>query len=169
MRLLTPVNFVLLFLVICLAFGCSRQVKNEVTAEEAEDIVDAIAEIWNEGNLDLVDEFYSPGYVLRYVDIFEDKVGIDAYKKWITDNRASLSGFTVTREGEIITHADKIVLRWIAEGIKRGKKLRFMGVSIMRVKDGKVVEEWRYYNHASLLRQQGYTITPPAPPSPEKK
>jgi hypothetical protein len=96
-------------------------------------------------------------------------VGIDAYKKWITDNRASLTGFTVTREGDIIIHADKIVIRWIVEGISGGKKIRFMGVSIMRVMDGKVVEEWRYYNQASLLKQRGYTITPPAPPSPEKK
>ena len=153
----------------CLNFGCQKKVEYEISENDAKTILDAMAKIWNEGNLELVDEFYTPDYVRRYVDTYEDMVGIDAYKKWISNNRNSLEGFRTGREGDVITHADKIVIRWVAEGETRGKKVRFRGVSIMRVSNGKIAEEWLYFNRESLLRQRGFTITPPAPVSPEKK
>lgn len=141
-------------------------------------------DLWNEGNLSLVDEIYSTDYVRRYVDIYEDIVGIDAYKQWITNTRTMLPDFHVTSEAEMIVKDDKIVSRWIAEGTNTGplitpfgtfpstgKKVRFYGASIIHVVDGKIVEEWIYFNQASLLQQLGFTITPPAPPEPleEKK
>jgi predicted ester cyclase len=152
-----------------LNFGCQKLSEDEIDEKDAQTILDAMAEIWNEGNLDLVDEFYAPDYVRRYVDTYEDMVGIEAYKKWISNNRTSLSGFRTSIEGDVITHADKIVIRWIAEGKTGGKKVRFRGVSIMRVSDRKIAEECLYFNRESLLRQRGFTITPPAPVSPEKK
>jgi predicted ester cyclase len=164
-------NFLIVFCVsvFLLNFGCQKTNEYEVSEQDAKTILDAMAEIWNEGNLGLVEKFYTPDYVRRYVDTYEDMVGIDAYKKWITNNRNSLSGFQTSMEGDAIIDADKIVIRWIAEGKSRGKKVRFRGVSIMRVSNGKIAEECLYFNRESLLRQRGFTITPPAPVSPEKK
>ena len=169
MKSLDCLFMIFLSIVLILNSGCQKQAIYEINEKDAKSIVDAIAEIWNEENLALVDKFYTPDYVRRYVDTYEDIVGIDAYKKWISDNRTSLSGFHTSREGEVMTHSDKIVLRWIAEGNTGGKKVRFMGVSIMRISNGKIAEEWLYFNRESLLRQRGFTITPPTNLSPEKK
>jgi len=177
-----------LVLLLCFTFSCQKQVTEEVpegiTEEEAKAFMDAILEIWNEGNLDLVDEFYSADYVRHYVDIYEDIVGIDAYKQWIANTRTIFPDFNVTQEGEMIAKGDKIISRWIVEGTNSGplntpfgsfpstgKKARFYGVFIIHIVDGKIAEEWLYFNQASLLQQLGFTLTPPQPPEPpeEKK
>ena len=163
-------------LLLCFTFSCQQQVEEGITEEEAKAIIDGVLEIWNKGNLDLVDEHYATDYVRHYVDIYEDIVGIDAYKKWIADTRTGFPDFNVTPEGEIIAKADKIVLRWIAEGTQTGllampsgelpptgKKVKFFGVSITHIVDGKIAEDWLYFNQASLLQQLGFTLTPPQP------
>ena len=169
-------------LLLCFTFSCQQQVEEGITEEEAKSFMDAVLDIWNEGNLDLVDDFYSPDYVRHYVDIYEDIKGIDAYKQWITNTRTTFPDFNVTQEGEMIFKDDKIVSRWIAEGMNTGplntpfgtfpstgKKVRFYGVFIIHVIEGKIVEEWLYFNQASLLQQLGFTFTPPQPPAPQEK
>jgi len=165
-----------LALFLCFTFSCQQQVEEGITEEEAKAFIDRALEIWNEGNLDLVDDFYSPDYVRHHVDMYEDIKGIDAYKQWITNTRTIFPDFNVTQEGDTIFKDDKIVLRWIAEGTNTGplnmpigtfpstgKKVSFYGVFITHVIEGKIVEEWVYYNQASLLQQLGFTFTPPQP------
>jgi steroid delta-isomerase-like uncharacterized protein len=178
------ITIIPLALLLCLTISCQKQDEEGITAEEAKALLDSYLEIWNKGNLALVDEIYSPDYVRRYVDIYEDIVGIDAYKQWITSTLTTMPDFHVTPEGEMIVKGDKIVSRWIAEGTNTGllvtpfgifpstgKKVRFYGVFIIHVVDGRIFEEWLYFNQASLLQQLGFTITPPEPPEPpeEKK
>ena len=167
-----------LALLLCFAISCQQQVEEGITEEEAKVFIDRDLEIWNEGNLAVVDEGYDPDYVRHYVNIFEDFVGIDAFKKWITDVRTAFPDFHITIEGEIIVKADKIVSCWIAEGTNvgtflglppTGKKVKFFGVNILHIVNRKVVEEWIYLNQASLLQQLGFTFTPPEPPAPQEK
>ena len=174
-----------LVLLLCFAFSCRQQATEEIPEgiieAEAKTITDGILEVWNAGNLALVDELYASGYIRHYVDIYEDIVGIDAYKKWITDTRTSFPDFHVTLEDEIITGGDKIVARWVVDGTNTGplgtpagvlpptgKKIRFFGSMIVHIVNGKIVEEWLYFNQASSLQQLGFTITPPAPPEEKK-
>ena len=161
-----------LALLLCFTFSCQKQVEEGITEEEAQAFIERDLEIWNEGNLAVVDEDYDPDYTRHYVDIFEDFVGIDVFKKWITDVRTAFPDFHITIEGEIIVKADKIVSRWIAEGTNigsflglppTGKKVQFFGVNILHIVNGKVVEEWLYFNQASLLQQLGFTLIPPSP------
>jgi predicted ester cyclase len=113
-----------------------------------------------------------------------DIVGIDAYKQWITNTRATFPDFNVTQDGEMIAKGDKIVSRWIVDGTNTGplntpfgsfpstgKKVRFYGVLILHIVDGKIAEEWLYYNQSSLLQQLGFTFIPPQSQEPpeEKK
>jgi len=163
-----------LILLVCFAFSCRKQVTEEapegITEEEAKALVEKDSEIWNEGNLALADEIISPDYVEHTADISEDIVGIDAFKEGITNIRTSYPDFNVTVE-ELIVKNDKIVWRWVITGTNTGttgdipptgKKVRAEGVGILRVVNGKIVERLIYYNDATMLRQLGYTITPPS-------
>ena len=136
--------------------------KESITEEEAKALIERGLEIWNEGNLALVDELYAPDYVGHEVDISEDRVGIDAVKEWVTGARTMYPDLNITTE-EIIVKDDKIVERWTVTGTNAnyGKKVRYSGVCIFRVVNGKFVEGWYFYNEAEVLRQLGYTITPP--------
>ncbi len=44
-----------------------------------------------------------------------------------------------------------------------GKPFRFSGVSVDRIVDGKIVEEWVYFNLLEILQPMGFTLAPPGP------
>ncbi|GAH33116.1 unnamed protein product, partial [marine sediment metagenome] len=45
-----------IILLLCFTFSCQQQVEEGITEEEAKAFIDRALEIWNEGNLDLVNE-----------------------------------------------------------------------------------------------------------------
>jgi len=45
--------------------------------------------------------------------------------------------------------------------------VQWFGVAVIQVIDGKIVEEWIYFNAASIFQQIGFTITPPTQPEKE--
>ena len=168
----TYVATFILFL-LCLTFSCQQQVEEGLTEEEAKALVERDMEIYNEGNLTFVDEHIDSNYVQHSADKPEDIVGIDAFKEGITNLRTKYPDVNFTVE-ELIVKDDRIVWRWIFTGTNTGttndipptgKKIRIEGVGILRVVDGKIVERLPYYNEATMLRQLGYTITPPQEPS----
>lgn len=84
----------------------------------------------------------------------------------------------------MIVKGDRIVVLWTFSGTNTapfrtplgavpatGNKVQFSGVAIDRVDEGKIVEEWVYYNVLQVLQQLGFTLNPPQPPEPpeEKK
>jgi len=165
-----------LVLALCFALSCQKQGQEGITEEEVKSISERYLKVWNEGNLDLIDEFHAPGYVRHYVDVYEDIVGIDAYKKWVTDIRTSFPDFTIAME-ETVFMKDKIVVKGSATGTNTGplrtpmgelpptgKTIRFRLADIIQVVDGKITEEWIYYNQAPVLLQLGFTLVPPQPP-----
>lgn len=168
-HLLKKVTQLLTLILLCLAFSCQQLGKETITEEKAKALIDIDDEIWNEGNLDLIDEFYPSDFVIHEVDISEDLVGIDAYKEYVTDTRTMCPDYNCTLE-EIIVKDDKIVARYTVTGTNTGqfgdlpptgKKLRISVINIFRVANGKLAEVWIYYNLAAVLQQLGYTITPP--------
>ena len=165
-----------LALLLCFTFSCRVQGEEGITEEEAKALVERDLEIWNEGNLAVVDELYGSDYV-QHANELKDIVGIDAFKEDVTNLRTDYPDFNITIE-ELIVKNDKIVFRWIANGTNTGtandipptgKKMRVSGVGISHVVNGKFVERWMYYNEATVLRQLGFTFTPPQPPAPQEK
>jgi steroid delta-isomerase-like uncharacterized protein len=157
--------------IVGLVVTCQQPV-GEPTAkiEEMKALVERGLPIWNEGNLDLIDELYAPEYVRHNVDIQEDNVGPDGLKEIGT---AVLTGFPdyYGTIDEILVAGDKVVYRWTVTGTQTGpymdqaptgKPLRVSGVSIVQVAEGKFVEEWAYWNDLAVWQQLGYTLTPPA-------
>ena len=156
-------------ILLCLTFSCQQQGNNIKAEEEMKALMDSYIEIWNEGNLSLLDEILSPKFVRHQVDISEDIIGIDAMKENVTFYRTGYPDFNVTFD-ELIIKGDSIAERWTATGTNTGpfgdlpptgKKTKISGVTISHVVDGKVSEQWIFYNQAALLTQLGYTITPP--------
>jgi predicted ester cyclase len=168
--LLQIIMIIPIILLLCFTFSCQQQIEEGITLEEAKAFSDRDLEIWNEGNLAIADELYDPDYVGHSGEL-EDVVGIDAFKEDVTNVRTDFPDFKFTIE-EIFVKDDKIVERWIATGTSVGttdKKIRVSGVSILHVVNGKFVERWTHYNEATVLRQLGFTFTPPQPPAPQEK
>lgn len=167
--LLTKITSVITLIFLCFILSCQKQAEEALTEEEVKTLNGRISEIFNEGNVALVDELYTPEVVRHDCGLPEYIIGLDALKNYFTNNRTTFPDMNMTIE-ETIVKGDKIVWRWTITGTNTGsmgeipptgKKVRFSGVSIALLVEGKMAEIWDFYNQAALLQQLGFTITPP--------
>jgi len=165
---------ILLLFLLCVVFSC-RQTKEEgITEQDAKIFADHVLEIWNEGNLDRIDEVYAPEIIVRASTFPEDIVGLEGLKNWVDSTHMGFSDFNMTFE-EIIVKGDKIITRWTSSGIHTGvlsmplgelpptnKKIHISGIAINRMENGKAVEEIVVYNVLELMQQLGFALVPPS-------
>jgi predicted ester cyclase len=88
-----------------------------------------------------------------------DAVGVDAFYAYYDRMHASFSDIHVTVH-EALEHGDKVCVRWSCRmthtgsglGIPpTGKTVETTGISIMRVKDGMLVEGWQNWDMLAVL------------------
>ena len=176
--------FAVIALAVCLCLALSGQKKTEkgITDEEAKALIENALKAYNEGKLDLIEKVWAPEYILHDPQYPEGLVGLDALRKafveeskTFTDKNMKFGG--IFGKGDRIvafftwtgTHSGPIALPGGGELPATGKKLSFSGVYIGRVVNGKIAEEWLFYNPLEMLLPLGYKLVPPQPPEPEAK
>ncbi len=117
-------------------------------------------EILNKGNLDAFEELCAPNFVKHAIPPSPD-YGIEDSKKSVLMLRKAFPDIKYTVE-DMIEDGDKLVARWSAKGAHKGefmgipltgKQVTFSGIEIIRVEDGKAVEEWEELDRAGLMQQ----------------
>ncbi len=157
--------FAFIFL-LCLTYSC-QQVEEGITEEEAKALVDSDHEVWNGGDLSLFDEIFSAD-IVYHTGGGDTLVGTEAIKEHVSSWRESSPDYNQTLDELIIT-GDRIVFRWTMTYTTTGPsgdlpptKIKISGVTINYIVDGKISEQWHFFNTADLATQLGYTITPPS-------
>jgi steroid delta-isomerase-like uncharacterized protein len=170
-----------LVILLCFIFGC-QQKEEGITEEEAMAIHDLYVEARNTVNLDLLDEIYAEDVVVRDSGYPEELVGLDALKEYYSNNHRAFPDLHITFD-EMIVKGDRIIVLWTFSGTNTGplhtpsgdipgtgRKVQFSGIAIDRVDEGKIVEDWVYWNVLDILQQLGFTLNPPQPQeTPEGK
>jgi steroid delta-isomerase-like uncharacterized protein len=119
-------------------------------------------EVWNKGNLNVIDELDSPNYVDHDAPPGLP-AGIEGQKQFVKMYRTAFPDLRITVD-DVISEGDKVVTRWTARGThngplmeipKTGKKVTVTGISENRVVNGKFVEGWNSFDQMSLLQQIG--------------
>ena len=152
-------------------FGCATVQKGgELSEQEIKVLTAQMLDIWNKGDLALVDKVYSSEFMREVVDSFISPpiFDSDAFKRYIAAMRITFPDINFQID-EMIVKGDRLIVRYTSTGTNTGpgripptgKKIKFSAVSIIRVVNGKIAEELVYYNQAAVLRQLGYTFTPP--------
>jgi steroid delta-isomerase-like uncharacterized protein len=167
-----------LVFLLCFTFSCQQQVEEGITEEEAQAFTDRIVDMWNEANLTILDEVYSPEIVRHDCGVPEDIVGLENMKNYLENLFNAFPDLNLTVD-EMIIAGNKMVQRWTMTGTNTGsmgempptgKNVQFSGVSIGHFINGKAVEIWDYYNMLDMMQQLGFTLAPPQPPEfPEEK
>jgi len=129
-------------------------------------------EIVAQGNLDTLKdalvEVYADDIVLHEPD--EDVRGIEGLKQFVSMIRSAIPDLRITLEDDI-AEGEKVVSRWRAQGTHQGElmgiaptgnKVIITGITIHRIEEGKIVEEWENWDALGLMQQIG------AIPSPEE-
>lgn len=119
-------------------------------------------EVVNKGNLAAFDGYFSPDVVMNNSkDLKRQLAGIQSL-------RSAFRDFQLVIEDQI-AEGDKVVTRVTFQGTHRGeyrgvaptgKQVRYSGIAIDRIVDGKVVEMWHVADTLSLLQQIGAMPSP---------
>jgi steroid delta-isomerase-like uncharacterized protein len=151
--------------------SCQRAGESGLTPQEGERIASVYLEARNTPDLGLLDKIYDAEVVVHDCGAPEDIRGLDALKSYYEASHVGFPDFKAAFE-DVFVSGDKIVIRWTITATHRGplrglpptgKPVRFSGLAIDRVAQGKIVEEWVDFNVLDLLQQLGFTLVPPAP------
>jgi len=170
-----------LAVLICLSVSCQKRVTSGITEEEAKAIGDWYLKARNEANLNLLDNIYSSEVVVHDPSRPENIVGLEALKSQYKDTHTAIPDVKFSMD-DLYVKGDKIVWIFTMSGTitgaihtplgelpPTGKTFRFSGVAIDRIFEGKIAEEWVYFNVLDILQPMGFTLTLPQPPQPETK
>ena len=138
-------------------FTLSACAEMDKTAETNAALADRFAaEVWNNGNLDLIDEMISADFVRHLPNSWDTpKIeGAAAFKEYMTNIRTIYPDFH--REiHQRIAEGDMVAATWTVSGTNKdlNKKITVKGMSMTRYADGKAVEEWATWDTAGMQSQ----------------
>ena len=127
-------------------------------------------EVVTEGSLDTLEdafaEVYANNFILHEAD--EDIVGIEGLTQFVSMIRSAIPDLRITIEDDM-AEGDKVVTRWIGQGTHQGElmgvaptsnQLTFTGITIHRIEDTKIVEEWSNWDALGVMHQIGVDPSP---------
>ena len=153
MKIVTAViNFSLLFA----SFACasSLQEQNKALAKRAFD------ELLSKGKFELAQQLYAEDFVNH--GIHRD-ISFDEDQAALRDWHQAFPDLVIVPE-KLIAEGDLVTIYWIARGTNTGtgnglpatgKKGELPGITIWRIVNGKIKEEWSAFDQLSLMQQLG--------------
>lgn len=122
-------------------------------------------EVWNEGNTDTIDEMLHPEMVAHGLSDTrgQEIPGVDAFKVFHQNLRSAVPDLNVTveqtvAEGEFMVARCRVRGTHTGEGLgfpASGRPVDFSGMTMMRIVDNRVVENWDCYDFLTLMQQVG--------------
>jgi predicted ester cyclase len=115
----------------------------------------------NQGNLAVADELVSPRYTFH--NPTQPLHGPEGWKAFVTMVRTGFPDFEMTIE-DLLAEGDKVVVRMTGRGTHlgefqgiapTGRPVSGSGITICRLADGQVVDEWENYDELGVMQQIG--------------
>jgi steroid delta-isomerase-like uncharacterized protein len=133
-----------------------------VSADTNKEIVRRLAvEPWK-GNLGVIDELVAANYI-GHDPAAGDLQGPQGVKEFVTTYLAGFPDGKITVD-EQLAEKDLVATRWTGRGTHQGelmgipptgKQVTVSGLTISRLKNGKVIEEWSNWDTLGMLQQLG--------------
>jgi steroid delta-isomerase-like uncharacterized protein len=126
-----------------------------------------VAEVMNAGNLEAADQFIAPNLVVHN-PVPGQAPGREGCKQTLATLRNAFPDLHFTIE-DLLADGDKVMIRSTYRGTHRGELLGFpptgepvavMGIDLLRIADGQIVEHWGTYDQMEMLHQLGVLPSP---------
>ncbi len=123
-------------------------------------------EVWNKGNLNAADEVFAAEYARHDLRPGNALPGPEGQKRIAGDFRAAFPDLHMQVD-VMIAEADLVMARWTTTGTNTGawgsvpatgKQVKFSGVNIFRIANGKVIEIWNHRDDLGVMQQLGAPI-----------
>jgi steroid delta-isomerase-like uncharacterized protein len=135
-------------------FGSTLQEQNKATAKRA------FEEILSRGRYELAEQLYARDFVNHGI---HSNAGLEEDQAALKGWHAAFPDVVIVPE-KLIAEDDLVTIYWIARGTNTGtgnglpatgKKAELAGITIWRIVDGKIKEEWSAFDQLSMMRQLG--------------
>lgn len=122
----------------------------------------ALTEIWQQGNIAKIDEFYTSDFVNHTLPADQPQ-SLALEKQMVTNFRAAFPDFEVLID-DLLATEDKVILRGGWRGTHQGifmqmaptgKRVTVSEIAIFRLVNGKIAELWANTDQLGFLRQLG--------------
>lgn len=153
MKIVRPVSACFL-LVASSLFASPLQEQNKATAKRA------FEELLSKGRFELAEQLYAKDFVNhgihRDVSLEEDQAALKGWHQAFPD--------VVIVPEKLIAEGDLVTIYWVARGTNSGtgnglpatgKKAELAGITIWRIVDNKIKEEWSAFDQLSMMQQLG--------------
>ncbi|ESY70132.1 ester cyclase [Mesorhizobium sp. M0051] len=134
-------------------------------------VVRWFTDFWGETcDLSVVDDIAAPDMLLKY-SLHEPRRGRDDIKAFMTDFRAAFPDLNFWATADLIAEGDYVVGQWEGGGTHTGpafsdflvgslpaatgRTMRFTGITVLKVVDGRIVEEIGLDDGVAALTQLG--------------
>jgi len=119
------------------------------------------AEVWNKTNLDILDRLFTPDFVMHFLPDGSELRGIDSLRAHILEHHKAFPDWSenIIR---IVAEQDLVVIQYISTGTNKGrwlgisptgKRIQINEVSIFRIEDGRISEQWLLPDLFSMQQQ----------------
>ena len=142
-----------------------------MSSEQNKTIVRRLLEEPWTGNLKVVDELIDRNYVGYDPSIPEPRRGPDGFKENVSTYREAYSDARITVD-EQIAEGDRVATRWTGRGkhdgglmgvAPTGKQVKVSGLTLSRLANGKVIEEYTNWDTFGMMQQLGIVPELPTP------
>jgi predicted ester cyclase len=146
-----------------------------VTEEQAKTIGEWYARSRNEADLSLLDKIFCHDVIVHDPSRPDGISGLCALKDQYRATHAAVPDVKFTLD-DLYIKGDRIAWIFTMSGTitgtfrtplgeipPTGKFFNLSGVAVDRIAEGKIAEEWVYYNVLDILQPLGFTLAPPMP------
>lgn len=138
-------------------------------APETQRIIDLGVELWNTGNPETAKQLYSE-HAERTDPNGRELIrhrGVHQIATFVAEVRTAFPDFKLHIK-EALADGDHVALHWTVTGTQKGefqgmpasgKRIELSGMTLSRLRDGKVVSEHVYFDRLAMLEQLG--VAPP--------
>jgi steroid delta-isomerase-like uncharacterized protein len=145
-----------------------------MSVEDNKAIIRAYVEmVWNGKQLDRAEEVVASDFI-DHAPLPGQAPGLEGAKRKWAMYLTAIPDLRVTTE-DLVAEGDKVAVRRSYEGTHQGellgipatgKQLQVGSISIFRLVDGKIAENWEQLDRLALLQQLGVIPAPSAPAGP---
>jgi steroid delta-isomerase-like uncharacterized protein len=143
-----------LFFFATLLVAASLQEQNKAIATRA------FEEILSQGHFELAEQLYAKDFINHGI---HSNAGLEQDQAALKGWHQAFPDVVVTAE-KVMAEGDLVTVYWIARGTNTGtgnglpatgKKAELAGITIWRIVDGKIKEEWSAFDQLSMMQQLG--------------
>lgn len=119
-------------------------------------------EVWNKGRESAIDEMADPHAVAHGLgENGGDAIGVDAFKEFFRSYRAAMSDIHIAVEdsitqGDLTAARVRVTAKHTGHQLgvpAKGNAIDITGITMARLKDGKLVEAWNYFEFPKMYQQ----------------